>query len=287
MRSVEQLAKESVSRQSTSSVGSLWKANCCRTSPLAASQMMAVLSTLPLSRYWPVEFHLREKMGPLCLVSVLASFPDALQIRACPSYEPVASWLPSWFQSRVVTSLLFSLSVEKWCNTTGSAIPPSCDLPHGPSGTCQMRAVESPEPEASWPPPPEPEVGLHAQMKTSEVCPDSVVTCSSVSVASADPPCASSTSIDEGPPPPLDPSRDLELESLEPSCRCWKGAVAEESAPSSETLFSSSVYMSPFCMKLTSWPGGILEPFTLLLATRDSAPKVKAEWRKPDSCRYL
>ena len=80
---------------------------CCLTSPVCASQIMAVLSTLPLSRYRPVEFHLREKIGPLWRASVLVSFPLADQMRAWPSYEPVASAEPLWFQSRVVTSFDF------------------------------------------------------------------------------------------------------------------------------------------------------------------------------------
>eukprot|EP00966_Prymnesium_polylepis_P003257 74776-Prymnesium_polylepis.1 len=63
---------------------------------------MAVLSTEPLSRYCPVQFHLREKIGPECFASVCVSCPDTDQMRAWPSYEPVASAVPLWFQSSVV-----------------------------------------------------------------------------------------------------------------------------------------------------------------------------------------
>ena len=108
-----------------------------------------------------------EKIGPLCCTSVLVSLPEADQMRARPSYEPVASREPEGFQSSVVTSLLFSFSLEKCCSTAGS------DILLEPSGTRQMRAVESPEPEAR-----SPFLGFHAQMNTSFSCPSSVVTCS-------------------------------------------------------------------------------------------------------------
>ena len=63
--------------------------------------------------------------------------------------------------------------------------------------------------------------------------------------------------------------------------RSEKGSLDVRSAPSSETLRSSSAYMIPFCTKLMSWPGGILAPLMLLLATELSAPKVNAECRNP------
>ena len=65
-----------------------------------------------------------------------------------------------------------------------------------------------------------------------------------------------------------------------------KGSVDGCSWPSSVTLRSSSVYRMPFCTKLISWPGGIFTPLMFDLATMLSAPKVKAECRNPDSCRY-
>ena len=67
-------------------------------------------------------------------------------------------------------------------------------------------------------------------------------------------------------------------------CRNANGAVMppDGSFPLSETLRSSSAYIIPFCTKLMSWPGGILAPLMFDLATADSAPKVKAECRKPE-----
>mmetsp|Transcript_7306 Transcript_7306/g.12323 ORF Transcript_7306/g.12323 Transcript_7306/m.12323 type:complete len:209 (+) Transcript_7306:892-1518(+) len=208
-------------------------------------------------------------------------------MRACPSYEPVASAVPSWFQSSVVTSLLFSLSLEKWWSTSGSGTW-ICE-PHGPSGTFQTRAVESPEPDASWS-----AVGLHAHMNTSDVCPVSVVTCSSgVCCASPltvdDAAGVSLASIGVGPEPARPPlaseaPASAALESA-PERSSEKGSVDGRSAPSSATLRSRLAYMIPFWIMLTSWPGGILPPLMLLLVTMLSHPKVNAEWRKPDSCR--
>lgn len=43
----------------------VWNSNCCLTSPVRPSQMMAVLSTEPDSSRSPFLFHFREKMGPL------------------------------------------------------------------------------------------------------------------------------------------------------------------------------------------------------------------------------
>mmetsp|Transcript_12922 Transcript_12922/g.33105 ORF Transcript_12922/g.33105 Transcript_12922/m.33105 type:complete len:340 (-) Transcript_12922:128-1147(-) len=289
--SVEQLAKVSSSRQSTSRVGSLWNANCCSTSPFCASQMIAVLSTEPLSRYLPLAFHLIEKMGSLCFDSVRVSFPLAFQMRARPSYEPVASAEPVWFQSSVVTSLPFSpldWSLAMCLSTYGSASCVICPLPLGLSGTRQMRAVESPEPDASIS-----VFGFHAQMNTSDVCPERVVTWSSPTTPSFPLlllPLSAAPALEEafsercflaGGPSGVAPFPDApsELRSSE------NGSLEPTSLPSSVTLFSSSWYMMPFCTKLMSWPGGILAPLMLLLATRLSAPKVNAACRKPDSCK--
>ena len=52
-----------------------WHSNCCLTCPVAPSQMMAVLSTLPLSSRSPCRFHLSEKMGPLWALSTFFSSP--------------------------------------------------------------------------------------------------------------------------------------------------------------------------------------------------------------------
>jgi len=171
------------------------------------------------------------------------------QMRACPSYEPVASADPLWFQSSVVTSLLFSLSEERCWRTAGSAIAAACPLPQVPFGTRQILAVDPPEPEAS-----SSEVGDQAQMKTSLVWPCNVVTASSgVSLtpsaedewsplpddagAGASVCCffAGGPLSDDGPPPLPSALRSSE-----------KGSVDGASLPSSPTLRSSSVYMMPF-----------------------------------------
>jgi hypothetical protein len=55
----------------------VWNSNCCLTSPVRPSQMMAVLSTEPLSSRSPFLFHFSEKMGPLWLFSVFFSSPAA------------------------------------------------------------------------------------------------------------------------------------------------------------------------------------------------------------------
>mmetsp|Transcript_4411 Transcript_4411/g.15338 ORF Transcript_4411/g.15338 Transcript_4411/m.15338 type:complete len:224 (+) Transcript_4411:745-1416(+) len=141
--------------------------------------MIAVLSTLPERSMSPALFHLSEKMGPVCFTSVFFSSPSVPQMRAWPSYDPVASKLPSPFQSNVVTSLLFDLScMSLTCrNTTGSVhdaafAPPRS--PTGPDGNVQMRAVESPDPDAR-----SELAGLHAHMNTSDWCPFSTATLSS------------------------------------------------------------------------------------------------------------
>ena len=67
----------------------------------------------------------------------------AARERTSPSYEPVASSVPSPFQSSVVTSLLFSCLfslVLLKCFSVSSFTPPPSLLP-----THQMRAVESPD----------------------------------------------------------------------------------------------------------------------------------------------
>mmetsp|Transcript_53287 Transcript_53287/g.122462 ORF Transcript_53287/g.122462 Transcript_53287/m.122462 type:complete len:202 (+) Transcript_53287:1125-1730(+) len=168
-----------------------------------------------------------------------------------------------------------------------------------------MRAVESPEPDASCR-----DVGLHAQMKTSEVCPASVVTCSS-GVGSID----SSLAALGAPEAPEDDAahaeEDATLAAAAGVGSASSGAdatgasslarlsclpseevrnsmkfSASTTEPSSATLRSSSEYMMPFCTRLTSSPGAIFEPFMFDLATRLSQPKVYAACLKPDSCRY-
>lgn len=48
-------------------------------------QMIAVWSTLPLNSISLRAFHFSEKIGPLCAVSVVMSFPSLLQTRPIPS----------------------------------------------------------------------------------------------------------------------------------------------------------------------------------------------------------
>ena len=222
----------------------------------------------------PVRFHLIEKIGPLCFVSVRSSLPAAPdQMRACPSYAPVARLAPSGLQSSVVTSFTFSLSAPTCCSTDGAAIALVCALPHAPLGTAQIRAVESPDPDASWS-----DVGLHAQMNTSPSWPARVVTCSS-GVSSPPPPSvsiATGSELDAPPDAPLPPRF-----SAAGDCSSENGSVDGWSVPSAAIERSSSAYMMPFWMKLTSWPGGILAPLMFDFATIASHPKVNAEWRKP------
>lgn len=65
-----------------------WNSNCCLTSPVRPSQMMAVLSTLPLSSRSPFLFHLSEKMGPLCAFSICFSSPAAPQPQSGAESSP-------------------------------------------------------------------------------------------------------------------------------------------------------------------------------------------------------
>jgi hypothetical protein len=114
----------------------------------------------------PVLFHLSEKIGAVCLTRVALSCPLLSQIRARPSYEPVASVLPSGLQSNVVTSLTEELGEECLRTTELREASEAALRPERPSGTRQILAVSSPEPEASS------EVtGLNEHMNTSEVWP--------------------------------------------------------------------------------------------------------------------
>lgn len=61
----------------------VWYSNCCLTSPVFASHMIAVLSTLPLSKQSPFLFHFNENIGPLCLLSVFLNSPATTHIRIC------------------------------------------------------------------------------------------------------------------------------------------------------------------------------------------------------------
>ncbi len=72
-----------------SKVAPVWNSNCCLTSPVRPSQMMAVLSTEPDSSRSPFLFHFREKMGPLWFVSVFLNSP-AFSPHAL-SHPPAAS----------------------------------------------------------------------------------------------------------------------------------------------------------------------------------------------------
>merc|ERR1712013_3899 len=81
--SVEQEAKLSSDFQSTSRAGAEWKANCCLQLPVAASQIIVVLSTPALRMKFPVKF----------------------QIPAVESPEPEASRSCLGFQAQMNTSL--------------------------------------------------------------------------------------------------------------------------------------------------------------------------------------
>lgn len=154
--SVEQVAKTELLFQSTSKQAEECKVNCCLMSPVKVSHTIALLSKLPLSRSVPFLFHFREKTGPECLVIVSLRSPSSVQIRAVPSYEPVANRVPVGFQSKEVTSLPltgFDGSFPSWWSTFG--LPTSVLFP----SISQMRAVASPDPEAI-----SDRFGFHAQM---------------------------------------------------------------------------------------------------------------------------
>mmetsp|Transcript_14416 Transcript_14416/g.35251 ORF Transcript_14416/g.35251 Transcript_14416/m.35251 type:complete len:297 (-) Transcript_14416:64-954(-) len=268
--SVEHVANELELRQSTSSVGAEWKWNCCITSPVLVSQTIAVLSTLPLSSSDPVRFHFSENTGPLCLLSVITSFPCSFQMRACPSYEPVASKLPSKFQSSVVTSLAFSLLAALKCSSTCHCMLRSASDPDSVVGMCQIRALESPDPDAS-----SDLSGFHATVNTSDSCPDSVVTLlASISVPSSS--IASAAS------------------SLSSACDCMcpgrsrdiLSSVVSISVPSSLICCSISTYIMPFCTNEIRDPGGTSAPLMFALVTKLSFANVKAVCVYPDSSRY-
>ena len=92
--SVEHEAKVSSFFQSTSKAGASWKLNCCFISAFAASQIIVVLSTPADRIYFPFLFHFRANIGPLCPFRSETRLPVVDQIRAYPSYEPVANCVP-------------------------------------------------------------------------------------------------------------------------------------------------------------------------------------------------
>lgn len=100
MPSVEQVANDVESRQSTSKHGAVCISKAARMVKVLASHTMAEWSTEPDSSMSPVLFHLSEKIGAVCLTRVALSCPLLSQIRARPSYEPVASVLPSGCNER-------------------------------------------------------------------------------------------------------------------------------------------------------------------------------------------
>lgn len=99
----------------------MWHSNSCLTSPVSAFQTIALLSTEPdnsslgagappLPPSLGTLAHFSEKIGPECATSERTSEPSAAdQRRATPSYEPVASRVPSGDQSSVVTSRVLPL----------------------------------------------------------------------------------------------------------------------------------------------------------------------------------
>jgi hypothetical protein len=126
--------------------------------------------------------------------------PFKVQILAWPSHEPVASKVPSPFQSRVVTSLLFSFDLPFACFRIKALIlRPVCTALNDPSGILQIRAVASPDliickrcingireqiihkcihlsQQTIYPDARSEAEGLHAQAQTSEVCPSKILT---------------------------------------------------------------------------------------------------------------
>mmetsp|Transcript_7556 Transcript_7556/g.27623 ORF Transcript_7556/g.27623 Transcript_7556/m.27623 type:complete len:249 (+) Transcript_7556:872-1618(+) len=245
-------------------------------------------------------------------------------MRAWPSYEPVASRVPSAFQSSVVTSLLlfapaahspflFSSPVSiaspadapssslLCSNTFGFSSFACASRPDGPAGTDHTRAVESPEPDAK-----SCLVGFHAQIKTSLVCPSNIVTSSLV--------ISRSTSLSI-----LMPSASaLARNSFSSSSRCalrsssvmFRRFVtssfnsstldvsksrelnteksASTSVPSSFKFASSSRYCNPFCTNEIKAPGGIAREGAIdFRSTYDSFPNANALCVNPDSSKYL
>mmetsp|Transcript_2701 Transcript_2701/g.4811 ORF Transcript_2701/g.4811 Transcript_2701/m.4811 type:complete len:202 (-) Transcript_2701:315-920(-) len=102
--SLELVAKVELSLQSTSRIGSLWKANCWTSSPESVFQTIAVLSIDPVSKRAPFLLKRKETTGQLCLASVCFNSPASFQMRAAPSNEPEAKRLPVGFQSTDVMS---------------------------------------------------------------------------------------------------------------------------------------------------------------------------------------
>ena len=262
-------------REQVLACGSETRARACgRAAARAASSVWAARSRV-CGRRAPVRFHLIEKIGPLCFVSVRSSLPAAPdQMRACPSYAPVARLAPSGLQSSVVTSLTFSLSAPTCCSTDGAAIALVCACRRSPLGTAQIRAVESPDPDASWS-----DVGLHAQNEHLAVVAGEgrhlllrrQLAAAAVGVHRDG--LGARRAARRGPLPPRF--------SAAGDCSSENGSVDGWSVPSAAIDRSSSAYMMPFWMKLTSWPGGILAPLMFDFATIASHPKVNAEWRKP------
>jgi hypothetical protein len=78
----------------------------------------------------PILFHLRLKMGPLCLLRLFTNRPSVSQMRANPSYEPVANSVPSMFQSNVVTSLLLFGLPHSLSSPFSSAATPAPERPN-------------------------------------------------------------------------------------------------------------------------------------------------------------
>lgn len=93
--SAEHDAKQELFCQSTSKVGSLWKLNCCFISPVLTSHTTAVLSTPPVTIKLLLLFHLRANMGPEWWTRADFKLPSVVHSLATPSYDPVASRVPS------------------------------------------------------------------------------------------------------------------------------------------------------------------------------------------------
>mmetsp|Transcript_12610 Transcript_12610/g.35182 ORF Transcript_12610/g.35182 Transcript_12610/m.35182 type:complete len:243 (+) Transcript_12610:879-1607(+) len=140
----------------------------------------------------------------MCPFRVFTSLPEVSHTLACPSYDPVARYLPSELQSKVVTSLDFVPAPAEPLTTP--PCPPMLGLSPSLSDfesavvwfrhrgswsflvRSQILAVESPEPLArreDW--------GFHWMMNTSLVCPLRVVTPSGGIIASGSWPFSSAS----------------------------------------------------------------------------------------------
>mmetsp|Transcript_31154 Transcript_31154/g.80489 ORF Transcript_31154/g.80489 Transcript_31154/m.80489 type:complete len:215 (-) Transcript_31154:542-1186(-) len=212
-------------------------------------------------------------MGPLCFFSSLVISPALDHTRTWPSYEPVASNVPSGFHPSVVTSLLFSFDLLLQCSSTMGSRQLACASgPHGPGFASHIRAVESPDPDASMD-----VVGFQAQTNTSDWWPSRMLTCEagistgrSSSMAFAPPllsrPCCTDDCCSSCCSCTFCFSISMSFVSRSMGVRHEKSPCM--TVPSSFRLASSSRYCSPFWMNDISAPGGTSSPLIWVLLTK-------------------